>query len=653
MKLYVVTGTDRHDEADNLVMPNLQPVTRVYVLYATATGTAEDVAHDVAQRFALCGVPVESCTAVDSYAFEDMPTDAARGALFVFVVATAGDGEAPACMSRFWTVLRSAGLPGDALAAVRFAVFGLGDRAYAKFNAAARRLATRMEDLGATLITPLALGDESSPGGYDAALRPWLEALFLVAVAGYSGIALPSPLPPPDPRWRVELEQGELWNESQNGSLSNVDYGKWCAGQVPRRRRLSSAACASVVEATVVVNHVLTNPDQLRDDREVRHIELDLSSPASSMQASDFSAYLPGDVVNVMPRNRASAVDAFLRLTGYDGQDVVTLTAPASCRHASQASVDALNIKTPCRLADFVAAQLDLSAIPRRRFLERLAAYATDDMQRAKLIEFTSPDGSENLVQYAFREKRTILIALRDFPSARPPLEQLVDMIPSLRPRPFSIASSRAAHGSRIHICAAIVRYTSPLRFARVGVCSSLWLHCVVGDVVPIYLERGTLRFDEFRPAILVGPGTGIAPMRSFISSLPVGGAGHSSGRTRILYFGCRQSRGDYLYEAEWSDAVECRRILRVETAFSREESSSKAAKVYVQDLMKRDAAEVWRLVNDGASIYVAGMAGDMPKAVRLVIAEAAVTHGGMSEFDANRFVKRLEASRRLQVESW
>jgi sulfite reductase alpha subunit-like flavoprotein len=636
-------------------MPPAPPVASVRVLYATATGTAEDVARDVAQRFTLCGLSVAGCTTVDSYSFATMPVDASRGTIFVYVIATAGDGEAPASMLRFWTALRSAGLPRNALAGVRFAVFGLGDRSYTKFNAAARRLATRMSELGAFTITPLALGDESAPGGYDAAFRPWIEALFSTTVLGYANMALPSPLPPPKPRWNIDLQKLEVPRETTwGGDFKPVaDAGKWRTGQVPLKRRLPGATEAVVVESHVSVNRVLTNPDVLRDDREVRHIELDVPMAL----VPEFLTYVPGDVVNVMPRNRASAVDAFLQLTGLDGQDIITLTASASNLHGEHVNTtrkdglpdaDLLNIQTPCALADFVAAQLDLSAMPRRRFLEHLAPYASDDMQRDKLVEFASKENAESLTQYAYREKRTILIALRDFPSARPPLAQLIDMIPPLRPRAFSIASSRAAHKNKIHICAAMVRYTTPLRFARIGVCSSFWLNCEVGDIVPVFLEKGTLRFDETRPAILVGPGTGVAPMRSFISSLP---AAFPSDTDRVLYFGCRQSRGDYLYANEWADALLDKRMSRLESAFSRENAFGR--KVYVQDLMKRDAAELWRLIVDGGAIYVAGSAGDMPKGVRFSIATAAVNAGGMSERDAERFVRQLEATRRLQVECW
>jgi sulfite reductase alpha subunit-like flavoprotein len=641
----------------------------VRVLYATATGTAEDVARDISHRFQLCGTLVACCAPVDSYAFDALLVDAADGALFVFIVATSGDGEAPQTMTRLWTILRNAALRPGVLAAVRFAVFGLGDRSYPKFNAAARRLTTRMRDLGAVSMVSLGLGDEADPRGYDAELRPWIDALFAEVVPNYSSLSLPSPLPPPRPRLQLSLRKEFDSTGHKNTPNDPSAAGKWEPGQAPNCLRTSAGSLIQVVEARVIKNSVLTNPEELEDDREVRNIELNVDPRdtwSTGNPDSEFYGYVPGDVVHVLPRNRSSSVQAFLELTGLDGDAVIdawlsngliseesasknmfSLLGASNLRGSEAKS---LNIRTPCFVDAFVSAQLDLNAAPRRRFFERLAGFATDAMQRGKLLELSSPDGAADLVQYVFRERRTILMVLRDFPSARPPLEHLIDMIPSLRPRAFSIASSRHAHGSTVHICAAIVRYTTPLRFLRVGVCSSLWLGAAVGDTIPVYLEHGTLRFNSNCPAILVGPGTGVAPMRSFMSSLDVPVAnGTRADIFRFLYFGCRHASGDYLYRDEWQRALALGVLTKLTAACSRDGPK----KIYVQDKMLEDRQELWSALQDGGLVYIAGAAGNMPKGVRLALVNIAVSEGGYSEKDAETYVKALERSHRLQIECW
>lgn len=617
----------------------------VRILFGTATGTAEDVGHALAQRYSLCGLPVAACAHVDSHTLAALPLHAVEGCLIVFIIATAGDGEAPRSMVRMWTAMRAARLRRDTLAGVDVAVFGLGDRSYQKFNAAARRLATRLGDLGANLVVPLALGDDSASGGYDAELEPWRESLLKHTVPGYEPGMLPSPLPSPKPRLGIKLTP-PVFNTGESDYPQ--EKSKWQKGQVAQWRRLRGSDTegvdqrSRVVESVVRSNDVMTNPEELEDDREVRQITLEIPREYRSV-----TTYVPGDVVHVMCRNRASAVIAFFQLVGADPGSTIDVVG-------SQSDIEALNILTPCSLFDFVSAQLDLSAMPGRRFIERLAAFAANERERQKLVEFSTAEGTDAFVQYAYREKRTILMVLRDFPSARPPLPDLLDMIPALRPRAFSIASSSEAHGNSLQVCAAIVRYTTPLRFARVGVCSAVWLGAQAGDIVPIYFERGTLRFDASRPAIMVGPGTGVAPMRSFISSLQATARGSPPPRAcRILYFGCRHARGDFLYENEWKEAVQRNSLTRVEAAFSRE---SPGEKVYVQNLMRAQAAELWRLVESEpvkAVVYVAGAAGAMPKAIRSALANAAQLAGGLNEDEAERYVRRMESTRRLQVECW
>lgn len=656
----------------------------VRVLYATVTGTSQDVAHEIAERYSLCNIPVVGCSTVDEYDFQNMLAHASRATLFVFVISTSGDGESPPCMRRFWTSLRNASLPRGCFHGLQAAIFGLGDRSYPKFNAAARRLAIRMSDLGASLVVPLALGDDADVLGYDEALRPWMNALFQATVDGYEKLHVPNPLPPAKPLWDVVLyspDKSSSGKECPSSELCRKNVGKWKRQQILPEMQLPGRRRAKIVEAVVARNCVITNPAELHDEREVRHIELDLSDVntfqhplfapehnQSQFLGLDFGHYVPGDVVCVMPRNRKSAVHAFLQLTQIDGNQLIALKhrnyrgqdsgisqvvglAEFSNEFDIEDVAHGLNLKTPCRVDEFVAAQLDLNATPRRRFFECLAFFAHDEMHKTKLNELASSEYLEDFIQYVHREKRTILMVLRDFPSARPPLSYLIDMIPRLQPRAFSIASSRQAHDTKLHICAAMVKYVTPLRFARIGVCSSFWSQAEVGDVVPIFLDCGSLKFDEKRAAILVGPGTGIAPMRSFISSLSSTEYGCTA-ITRVLFFGCRHQKGDFLYEEEWTQAVLDGRLSHAEVAFSRDDPSKKK---YVQDQMMACAPELWALLADshGGSVYIAGASGDMPKSVRTAIVKIVVQEGHCSTVEAEKFVKELERSRRLQIECW
>lgn len=608
---------------------NVHPV---HVLYATATGTAEDVAQGLAESLAASGANVKSCTTIDEYNIASLPSHASQGHFFIFVVATCGDGEVPLNMRKFWHFIRRLDLPGGVLGDMRFAVFGLGDRAYVKFNAAARKLYLRLQDLGASPFVSLALGDDSAQGGYDKELMPWIEQVFRNVV--------PASISPDTDTKTGIIEPRICVREVQHqNDLTEVrkSADDWRRGQA---RLTSPLGSGCLHEAQVLRNEIISNSEFLSDDKEVRHIELDVSkaTPESGLQD-----YIPGDIIHVMPRNRISAVDAFFQLSGFDESTLIHVVKSGSKKRFGSYSS---NIQQPCTLREFVSAQLDLSCMPRRRFFERLAPFATDDMQREKLIELASADGAEILTQYAYREKRTVLMVLRDFPSARPPLKHLIDMIPVLKSRPFSIASSRQGHPGRIHICASIVRYKTPLKFARVGVCSSFFLSLKIDGLVPIFLEKGTsLKFSNSKPCIMLGPGTGVAPMRSFISSCKPDSKGN------ILFFGCRSRRGDFLYQKEWELFQASGQLSSLFTAFSREVEGSK---VYVQDKLLDEREKVWNMISfQEARVYVAGAAGAMPKGIRQALVQICQSSGGLSETEGNSFVRKMELEGRLQVECW
>jgi sulfite reductase alpha subunit-like flavoprotein len=143
------------------------------VLYGSETGTAEDVAWHIAGRMRARGLSPR-CLAMDDFDVKELP----RHRLIVCVAATAGDGAAPSNMRATWAALLRKDLPASALQGVDYAVFGLGDSGYAKFNAAARRLDVRLAQLGASRLLPAGMGNDQDPQGEDTALTPWLQSLW-------------------------------------------------------------------------------------------------------------------------------------------------------------------------------------------------------------------------------------------------------------------------------------------------------------------------------------------------------------------------------------------------------------------------------------------------------------------------------------------
>jgi sulfite reductase alpha subunit-like flavoprotein len=99
-------------------------------------------------------------------------------------------------------------------------------------------------------------------------------------------------------------------------------------------------------------------------------------------------------------------------------------------------------------------------------------------------------------------------------------------------------------------------------------------------------------------PVILVGPGTGVAPMRAFLEYRVAQGAASNT----TLYFGCRSAKADLYYAEEWEDMR--KQGVRVEVAASRDQD----AKIYVQDLIKRDKVLIQEWVwKRRGHVYISG----------------------------------------------
>jgi sulfite reductase alpha subunit-like flavoprotein len=261
------------------------------------------------------------------------------------------------------------------------------------------------------------------------------------------------------------------------------------------------------------------------------------------------------------------------------------------------------------------------------------------------------------------RPRRTYAEVLLDFPSARPPLAYYLDLIPPLRERYFSIASSPVLHTQAVHITVAVVRFQTMIVEPRFGVCSNYLGGCKLADTVRVWLRKGCLRLPSSAqaPLVMIGPGTGVAPFRAFVQTRQAqraaeaqgGGEGAAATGDAMLFFGCRHPEQDYLYASEWAAHLDRGELSDFLVAFSR---VPKQTKVYVQHRMlePQTSARLWRLLQvPDTHVYIAGAANQMPKDVRKALREVAVREGGLSETEAMELVQRLEASKRLQCETW
>ncbi|GAA3531290.1 hypothetical protein AFL01nite_17590 [Aeromicrobium flavum] len=368
---------------------------------------------------------------------------------------------------------------------------------------------------------------------------------------------------------------------------------------------------ASAIEAPVTVkpttlltrltrNELLTTPGS---SKEVRRFGFHL--PEGTL------AYEPGDALAVAPRVDPAYVDAWLTLTGLDGE----------------APVDVDGESVP--LFDALAERYDPVAITPE--VLRLVAERHHGVLPAGL-----PDPDDRQALDAWSWGRQAVDVLREHPTlAR--LDQWLGALRPLAPRQYSISSSPLEDPREAQVTVSVVRHRVHGSW-RHGVCST-HLADRAADGVTVHVQRQR----HFRPpadpdaaAIMVGPGTGIAPFRGFLRHRAL--AGHA-GRN-WLFFGDRNAATDFLYRDELEGLRRDGVLTRLDTAFSRDQDR----RIYVQDRMREHGAELWSWLADGAHVYVCGDRVHMAKDVEATLLHVAERHGGLDREGARRWLADLAA---------
>ncbi|EOX1682825.1 NADPH-dependent assimilatory sulfite reductase flavoprotein subunit [Yersinia enterocolitica] len=343
-------------------------------------------------------------------------------------------------------------------------------------------------------------------------------------------------------------------------------------------------------------------------EKDVRHIEIDLGD--SGLR------YQPGDALGIWFDNDPALVEELLALLWLKGDE--------------QVSIDGQNIS----LSQALRSQLELTQNT-TLIVDKYAALSRDE----KLIALLADKPA--LQHYA--KNTPIVDMVRQAPSDLN-ADQLVALLRPLTPRLYSIASSQAETENEVHITVGVVRYNINGRPRTGGASGYLADRLEMDGDIRIFIEHN----DNFRlptnpetPVIMIGPGTGIAPFRAFMQQREADGA---TGKNWLL-FGNPHFTEDFLYQVEWQRYVKDGLLTRIDLAWSRDQ----ADKIYVQDKLREQGAELWNWIQQGAHIYVCGDANRMAKDVEQVLLDVVALHGAMDAEQADEYLSELRLARRYQ----
>ncbi|KAJ8415334.1 hypothetical protein AAFF_G00423140 [Aldrovandia affinis] len=515
------------------------------------------------------------------------------------------------------------------LANVRFSVFGLGSRAYPHFCAFAHAVDTLFEELGGERILRMGEGDELC--GQEESFRTWAKKVFKAACDVFC--------------------VGDVNIEKANDSLISNDRS-WKKNKF---RMTYTAEAPELTQALYNLHKKKVFGAKLLKRQNLQSPNSNRSTIFLQLHSNNHEGlrYQPGDHLCIFPGNHEDLVNSLIDKLE-DAPPVNQIVRVELLEERSTALGVISNWRDegripPCTIYQAFKYFLDITTPPSPLLLQQFASLASNDKQKKKLEVLSK--GLQEYEEWKWYNNPTLVEVLEEFPSLQIPSTLLLTQLSLLQPRYYSISSSPDTCPGEIHLTVAVVSYRprdgdGPIHH---GVCSS-WLNRIeTEEVVPCYV-RGAPSFrmpkDPKVPSILVGPGTGIAPFRSFwqqrlydyehkgIDSSPM-----------ILVFGCRQSQIDHIYKEETIQAKNKGVFKELYTAYSREPGKPKK---YVQDVLREQLSETVysSLKEHGGHVYVCGdvtMAGDVLKTIQQIIK----LQGNMSLEDAGFYISKLRDENR------
>ncbi|GJQ77629.1 hypothetical protein Trydic_g12757 [Trypoxylus dichotomus] len=362
------------------------------------------------------------------------------------------------------------------------------------------------------------------------------------------------------------------------------------------------------------------------DVKDVYDIALDTENVSYRFQ--------PGDTIGILPNNDINEVnEIFERLNCFDLLDKKCCIILLDAKKARL--VSHLPINTT--LKEVFLQNVDIRTPPKKTFLKILMKHTENEEEKSILEKLASPSNSQDYISFISNDGRRLVNLLRAFPSCKIPIKNLLENLPPLQPRAYSISSS-------------------PL---LKGLCSG-WLEQLITPVLeekPETNEDLLVKFyfrkpNSFRlhpeissPIIMIGPGTGVAPFIGFLEHL------YLEKRTldSWLFYGCRYKNKDFLYKDKLEEYLKENYLTKLSVAFSRDQD----IKVYVQDLIKNETREIYeKIVSESATLFVCGDLKDMMKDVKNSI-HYCLVNNGMDAHEADLFILNMIKTKKYIEDAW
>lgn len=619
------------------------------LLFGSQTGTAEDYANKLSRelhsRFGL-NTMVADFADYDFDNFGDITDDI----LVFFIVATYGEGEPTDNADEFHTWLTD---EADTLSTLRFTVFGLGNSTYEFYNAIGRKFDQLLEEKGGERFAEYGEGDDGT-GTLDEDFLSWKDGVF---------DSLKNNLNYEEKELKYEPNVKLTERDDLTVDDSHVSLGE------PNKKYINSQGVdlsKGPFDHTHPYLAKITKTKELFNskDRNCVHVEFDISD--SNLK------YSTGDHLAVWPSNSDENIKQFLKCFGLEDKENTVIELKALD------STYSIPFPSPITYGAVIRHHLEISGPISRQLFLSIAGFAPNEETKATLTRIGNDkqEFASTITRRKFNIADALLFASKGKAWVDVPFEFIIENVQHLTPRYYSISSSSLSEKQLINITAVVEAEVESDGRAVIGVVTNLLKNIEIEQnntnetpvvhydlngprnkfskfKLPVHVRRSNFKLPKntTTPVILIGPGTGVAPLRGFVRErVQQVKNGVNVGKT-ILFYGCRNEHDDFLYKQEWSEyASVLGDKFEMFNAFSRQDPSKK---VYVQDKIVENYKIVNELLNNGATIYVCGDASRMARDVQAAIAKIVAKDRDISQESATELVKSWKVQNRYQEDVW
>ena len=617
------------------------------IFWGSQSGTAESFANrlvrDCRSRFGLDAISAD-LSDYNPESFAKIP----ETKFAIFIISTYGEGDPSDNAAQFLSWLdhkQTVQFP-----QLRYCAFGLGNKKYKFYNRVIDVVVEALERFGARALLPTGKADDSN-GTTDEDFTEWKQSLFALFRKEMEIVERPEQY---EPTLRVV----------EDTSLDVIDLH--LGEPIKTRASKKGAAAVSSIQPLPVTSakKILSTVD-----RNCLHVELDTNNCPELK-------YKTGDHLAVWPSNPLSEVQRLVNMLGLQGKMQIPLLISSLSRSVQ------VKVPSPTTWEALFQYYLEICAPVPREVVLSLAQFAPTATSRATLKQL----GEDRFVYQDYCSKNHVTLGrlLERVSSSEGswrnlPLSFVLESVPTLSPRYYSISSSSVVSPKQISITVATsseasLSHTTPIPGLTTDYLLSIEQN-KRDNTIPngsTYnlsgpnntLEQGSkifahIRKSKFRlpilpknPIIMVASGSGIAPFRGFLGERArIASIGREVGQS-LLFFGSRSSE-NFLYKDELQALQRSNVGMEVVTAFSRAEKNAKGGKCYVQDRVEEKEEEVIRLLTEqGAYFYICGSAG-MARDVAARLGECMKRRLGWNESELREWSEGMRRTHRWQEDVW